>query len=363
MSKPKEIHIEGKKYFAWPYEEQTQVKHKVLESYAKIWISKLGYKQNTLFFDCHGGCGAYISEDGNLSYGSSIIVKNIADEISKKRNTKTGIYYCELLKKNYENFLDVVNDCGNPRIVSYNKPFEDVIADTTVSKYYNKYPTLFLVDPFGYKFCIDNLSLLMKGHGNEIILNFMFDFINRFLSNASLETTYNNFFGSDKWKEALSMKEKEREDFLVKIFREKMKEITKAKYVFPYRLCYPDKDQTYYYLFHATNHIDGITLMKEAFAGVNNGRVQYLGKYNKEISFWDLSCFKSEEIFSLCLIKYKGKRISFGKLWSEVVEDIAYTSKDLSQALVELEQVGKVKVTRVSSVRGRYKESDIIEIL
>lgn len=363
MSKPKEIHIEGKKYFAWPYEEQTQIKHKVLESYAKIWISKLGYRKNTLFFDCHGGCGAYLNDDGNLSFGSSIIVKSIADEINKNRKTKTGIYYCEIAKKNYDNFLEVLDDCGNPKIMTHNKTFEDVIIDDAVSKYYNNYPTLFLIDPFGFNFCINSLSYLMKGQGNEIILNFMFDFINRFLSLPKLETAYTNFFGSDKWKKALNTKEKEREDFLVKIFREKIKEVTKAKYVFPYRLCYPNKDQTYYYLFHATNHIDGITLMKDAFAGVNNGRVQYLGKNNKEISFWDLSCFKSEEIYKLCLIKYKGKKISFEKLWSEVVEDIAYTSKDLSQALVELEQVGKVKVTRVSSVRGRYKESDIIEVL
>lgn len=363
MSKPKEIKIEGKTYFAWQHEEQTQIKHKVLESYAKIWISKLGYKQNTLFFDCHGGCGAYINENGNVSYGSSIIVKKIADEINKNRGTKTGIYYCEVIKKNYKNFLDVVKDCGNPKIVAYNKGFEDVIKDSTVLKYYNKYPTLFLVDPFGYNFSIDNLSSLMNGRGNEIILNFMFDFINRFLSIPSLKNTYTNFFGSDRWKDALAMKDQEREDFLVGLFREKMKEITKAKYVFPYRLCYPNKDQTYYYLFHATNHIDGITLMKDAFAGVNNGRVQYLGKKNKDISFWDLSSFKSEDIYNSCLIKYKGKKISFEELWCKIVEDIAYTSKDLSQALVELERLGKVNVTRVSSARGRYKGRDTIEIL
>ena len=58
MSKPKEVPINGKNYFAWPYEEQTKVKHDVLRAYSRIWISKLGYRSNTLFFDCHGGCGA-----------------------------------------------------------------------------------------------------------------------------------------------------------------------------------------------------------------------------------------------------------------------------------------------------------------
>ena len=74
MSKPKEIQIPGKNYFAWEYEEQTKVKHKVLGSYAKIWISKLGYKRNTLFFDCHGGCGAYI-DDKNMAAGAERVEK------------------------------------------------------------------------------------------------------------------------------------------------------------------------------------------------------------------------------------------------------------------------------------------------
>lgn len=42
MSKPKKFAIKDKDYFAWKYEEQTKIKHKVLGSYAKIWLSKLG---------------------------------------------------------------------------------------------------------------------------------------------------------------------------------------------------------------------------------------------------------------------------------------------------------------------------------
>lgn len=53
MSKPKEISIQNKGYFAWPYEEQTQIKHKVLGLYYKIYASKLGVNSDILFVDCH----------------------------------------------------------------------------------------------------------------------------------------------------------------------------------------------------------------------------------------------------------------------------------------------------------------------
>ena len=188
----------------------------------------------------------------------------------------------------------------------------------------------------------------------------MFDFINRFTSVSGIEETYTSFFGTDKWKNANSMSGVEREQFLISLYKEKVKEITKAKYVFAYRLCYPDKNQTYYYLVHATNHIDGITLMKSSFASVNNGRVQYLGKNNQSICFFDFTDYKADDIYTNYLKKYFCRGVSFEELWEDIVEDTAYTSKDLAVSIQELERKNVISVTRVSSKRGSYREKDII---
>lgn len=37
MSKPEKLYVEGKDYFLWPYEAQTQMKHKVVTDYFKLW--------------------------------------------------------------------------------------------------------------------------------------------------------------------------------------------------------------------------------------------------------------------------------------------------------------------------------------
>lgn len=363
MSKPKEIQIPGKDYFAWQYEEQTKVKHRVLGSYVKIWISKLGYKSNTLFFDCHGGCGAYVYDKNIVSFGSSILVKQIADKISEKRSTKTGVFYCEKEKNTYENFVRIKNELGNVKINTYNDSFENVILRPDISKYYNKFPTLFLVDPFGYSFDIEKLAVMMKGFGNEVIVNFMYDFITRFISKNELKDSFNRFFGTNEWENAIPLIGRERETYLVNLFKNRLKEVTGAKYVFPYRLCYPDKDQTYYYLIHATNHIDGITLMKEAFASINNGRVQYLGKHNNDISLLDLDCFKAEEIYDSYFKNQKGNNLTVDEFWVSIVEETAYTRKDLNGVLNELVNDKKIAIDRISSKRGSYKDKDIITVL
>lgn len=363
MSKPLEIPVEGKTYFAWPYEEQTKIKHKVLRAYAKVWISKLGSIGNTFFFDCHGGCGAYKDIDGSIAFGSSVQIRELANEVNKNRASKTGIFCSEIDNHNYQNYLAVLNDTGNPAMILRNTSFEKMLADPNVKKYYNHYPTLFFVDPFGYNFEINSLAPMMKRFGNEIILNFMFDFINRFVSKAAVESALNNCFGTEDWKQARSMTGWTREAFLVETFKSQLRRVTGARYIFAYRLCYPNKNQTYYYLFHATNHIDGISLMKDSFSAVNYGHVQYLGRNNSAVSLFDLVEIKSDEMYDNHLKQLSGRTITFEQLWELIVEDTAYTKKDLNAALSELEKKQKLSVKRVSSKRQSYKEKDEITLL
>ena len=64
---------------------------------------------------------------------------------------------------------------------------------------------------------------------------------------------------------------------LVDIYKQQLKK-RGARFVFPYKLSFPDKDRTYYYLFHVTNDRNGCSIMKSVFATRNLGRVEYLGK-------------------------------------------------------------------------------------
>lgn len=113
MAKPEKIKVPSKDFFAWEYEEQTRIKHKVLQEYFRIYASKLGSRGNTLFFDCHGGCGAYIDTDGSLYYGSSILVYKVAQSVYEKRlYTNNQIIICERNIEYFENLKRVLNDAG-----------------------------------------------------------------------------------------------------------------------------------------------------------------------------------------------------------------------------------------------------------
>lgn len=360
MAKPKKIPIEGKDYFGWHYEEQTKIKHRVLCAYAKIWISKLGKYNETMFFDCHAGCGAYIDRmTGEITYGSSFLVEDIAWHINSKRNSKNFICACEMDQAHHDNFQKVISDIGKKTISLKNDDFQNVIVDPRVKRYYSTHPTLFFVDPFGYTMKMSSIAKMMENRKNEVLVNFMFDFINRFLSVTDPDI-WDDFFGSGDWRKATGMNLDEREKYLVDLFKENLQKATNAKYVYAYRLCYADKDQTYYYLVHATNNIQGITYMKDSFASVNNGRVEYLGKNQDNISLFDLSAFKSSDFIARALKPFASQTRSFNYVWENVADAVPYTSKDLSEALAVLQTEGKVVITRISSKRGQYKEHDLI---
>lgn len=360
--KPEEIKIASKDYFAWPYEEQTKIKHKVLQTYFKIWVSKLGKYSDTLFMDCHGGCGAYIDKITNeLYYGSSILIDKIATDVNKNRSNKNFICVCEQNKNNLENLQKVWEDQECSKLCRFkNEDFNNVLNEAKLKKFYSSNPSLFFIDPFGYDLKMINLSKLLKHKGNELIINFMFDWLNRFLTRKELTAQLTEYFGSEDWSEALNLHNNEREMFLVNLYKSNLKKATGAKFVFAYRLSYPDKNQTYYYLFHATNDIQGITHMKNAFASINNGRVEYLGKRQNNISLFDLTSFKTEDLANSLLSLFKGKKITFEQLWEQIVEDIPYLEKDLSETILKLESTGKLKVKRVTSKRCSYKGQDEI---
>lgn len=353
--KPTEIQISDKDYFAWPYEEQTKIKHRVLESYSKVYTSKLGINTDTLFVDCHGGCGVYIDEKSNLSYGSAIRVSQACEQVFSNRCTQNYIAICERDKKYYNNLVKVVKDSRIRNVKIFLGDYNEMLNDRRLAEFYNSHPTLFFIDPFGYydtPMC--QMAKLMKTYGNEILVNFMFDFLNRGIGVSSIDCKQlTAFFGTDEWKDAQKLTGLERESYLVNLYKKELKKITKAKFVFAYRLSYPNKNQTYYYLIHATNHIDGISLMKSCFAAINNGRVEYLGKLKDNYSLFDMDFFKQNEISNLLKNKYIGVKISFLNILEDIIEDTAVLEKDLRATLKAMEDQGEITVERITSKTPR----------
>lgn len=354
MTKPKQVWADGKPFFHWKYEKQTEMKHKVVSEYFRVWATKVGRYNKVAYFDCFGGCGAYLDDNNTTRYGSPFLMAMEADKLKASLNRDIDIYVTEPDEENYQNLLKVKDYLKEslsvlPKIKDIT--FEELMKYKWTKEQYrdSHTSTLFLLDPFGYSLHFKDIEDIMNYPKNEMIITFMFDYISRFIGkdDESLDKTYTDFFGTDEWKEAILLYGEERENKLVEIYTRQLKK--NARYVFPYKLYFPDKNRTYYYLFHVTNHIDGCSIMKSAFASKNYGRVEYLGRSENVLTVYDMAEMKLSDIKKLMIEKYRGQEKSFNSIIDENIDTTPYLEKDIRAAIKEMEKESEVRITRITS--------------
>ena len=346
----------------WKYGEQTKMKHLVFADYFDKWIKILGKFHKLNYFDCFGGCGAYIDDKGKEHYGSPILG---AQAIQKNRinlNRKVNLVIIDKDKENLDN-IKLILKCLKLDIkpLFVNEDFDKTINEM-LDSIENLAPTFFFIDPFGFKIKINTLRRIMERPKTEILLNFMFNPIRRFIEVEKIENTLNDLFGDSCWKNTCKVKGKEREERIVDIYREKLKQF--SRFVCYYRFSFPDKDRTYYYLFHLTNSIKGCYIMKSCFAKYNFGRLEYRGKLNNQMTFLDFKDIKIDKI-KVHLFESLNNPKTYLDLLKEFVEEI-YLESNIKTAIKSLEEDGKINIvrnpelTKTGRKRTSIEPSDII---
>lgn len=155
-------------------------------------------------------------------------------------------------------------------------------------------PTFAFIDPFGWTgapFSI--VKRIMSYPACEVLVNFMYEEINRFVSppsekmegalfgadsskrlsraqsRAVVEANFDSFFGCSDWRAAMKIDvPRERNRFLHDLYAKQLHEAAGVKYVRSFQMK-NDRDVTDYYLFHGTNSIKGLQKMKEAMWAVD----------------------------------------------------------------------------------------------
>ena len=358
-----ELNVPGYDFFFWNYEEQTKMKHVVLADYLGVWMKKLGKYHNVDYFDCHGGCGAYYSNDGKIFYGSSVIASEIYKGNKEKIKNKMRVFAVEEDKKTYDNLKKVIEYKDISQIVTIKNGDYDKIVNDYIDKCNRKInPTFFFVDPFGFSLKMKTLEKIMSAPKCEVLVNFMYTQLNRFLENDNLKNNYNDLFGSDEWIPLCNLTGSEREEQLIGLFRKEAKKF--AKYVFPYRMSFADKNRTYYYLIHLTNNIDGCTIMKSSFAKFNYGHVEYMGIMHGVNTIFDLKNVKTEQVKKFLVDKYSESRVkvSFNQIIESNIDSVPYLESEIRSALKELREEKLIRIIAVESKTKRgLSGEDIIE--
>jgi three-Cys-motif partner protein len=138
-------------------------------------------------------------------------------------------------------------------------------------------PAFVFIDPFGFTgIPMELIKRIMENQSCEVLITFMYEEINRFVSLESLWDNLDKTFGTEKWKNILSISDaQQRLNLLHNIYEEQLEKFCSIKYVRSFRML-NKLNKTDYFLFFGTNNITGLKKMKEAMWRVDkSGQFQF----------------------------------------------------------------------------------------
>jgi len=132
---------------------------------------------------------------------------------------------------------------------------------------------------------LKQITPLLRQRG-EVIINFMFDHINRFLElpESVYVEQFNELFGGPGWEEVVRSTQR-REQTIIDFYIKKMRTAGGFAHVTYARIDKPTIDRTYFYLVYGTRHPKGLVEFRKVEKGFTNeqGRVRLTAKQNSRI--------------------------------------------------------------------------------
>jgi len=348
----------------WELEPHTRAKHEILRRYLQAWQAILtrGGFQELVYIDGFAGPGRYSGGED----GSPIIALKNALALTGQRHQLRHLIFL-FVEKDVERagvLHQVVDGLERPdwiRVkVAGGQTFEEAFSEFI--RFYELRrkplpPTFAFIDPFGWKGApLSIVQKIMSYPSCEVLLNFMYEEINRFIGHPDQEKNFDSFFGTDGWREALAIQApRERNRFLHDLYAAQLHGAASVKHVRSFQMK-NDRDVTDYYLFHATNSLKGLQKMKEAMWRVDE---------SGEFTFSDatdpdqLVMFERAPRFDVLqrqlLAEFGGKETTVGLVEEFVIARTAFRETHYKPILRGLELSGPALLTAVDPVPGRRR--------
>jgi three-Cys-motif partner protein len=349
----------------WPIEPHTAKKHEILRRYFQAWLPILArHNPRLLYIDAFAGPGEYSGgEDGS----PLVILKAARDHVIPFKSELVCLFI-ESDDARCKHLVQVL-DCVKPTLPAnikcrallgkFNDQLTEIFANMEEQKRLQA-PTLALVDPFGFSQTpFTAIARLMKYAKTEVLVNFMYEEINRFLSVPSFAAHFDALFCTSDWREAAKISDPL--DRLIAIHDLYLNQLkTVAKYVRAF-LMVNKSNSADYFLFFATKSIKGLEAMKRSMWKVDpSGEFQFSDFTDAK---QQVPLFKAEPDYPLLreLITFHFRRtaINIELLTEWVVTDTSFLSTHIKKPiLTPMEKEGVVRVVNPRPGRNPYTYPD-----
>lgn len=356
----------------WDLEPHTAKKHEILRRYFEAWLPIMAsWNKRILYIDGFAGPGKYSNGDD----GSPIIVLKAARDHTQQLRSELVCIFVERDPDRFASLKLLLDELAPslPISIKYlvvNDTFDEHL--TNIFNYIDAQakalaPALVFIDPFGLSHTpFRTVKRILSNRQSEVLVNFMYEEVNRFLSLESVSKDLDALFGSSKWRNVIGIYGPEyRRRALHDLYLDQLK--TAAKYVHSFEMR-NKTNSTDYFLFFATNSVKGLEKMKESMWKVDDtGSFQFS---DHEDALGLLSLFSEhpnlEPLRHAMVRAFKGKRVAIEKLVEWVITESEFLPKHLKKPLLApMEEAGEIRVVNTASKRrrGTFPDGTIIEFL
>jgi three-Cys-motif partner protein len=360
--------------------EQAYVKHHLLKTYLQRLFMIIGQYQSTIrYVDCFSGPWQEADEnlqDTSIGISLDIIEKSRDGLKAMGQDVTFHALFIEKDKAAFEKLDAYLADYSSDNVITVarNGEFYELRQDILNWCGPDDF-TFFFIDPKGWKKVveIETLEPFLRRPNSEFLINFMYDFVLRTHTQESFQDDIRAIFGYVPDTEEKSPKEKEK--FLIDLYRKRLKEIAPERGGAPrtahFPILYPRRDRTLYHLVYLTRHAKGIVVFmaesekleivqkrtraeaKQKNRESQTGQIEFPGFYGiGELEHQvDLEPVKS---YWLKRLSGNPKRFGVNQL-ADMIEETGWFESDFQAVFGELAKQGLVENLDDKNKRRRSK--------
>lgn len=356
--------------------EQSAVKTLLVSKYFEAWANVMiatqkrypDRTQRIAYIDLFAGPGKY--EDDTESTPLMILRKAIGDtDICQRLVT----IFTDKEQANVDSLRRYVDELPGVNSLRFKPQIEKMVVEQELVRRFESMklvPTLFFVDPWGYKgLSLQLINAVIKNFGCDCIFFFNYNRVNAGLHNDKVEQHMNALFGpvrADNLRQQLSeLNPSEREVAVVEELSQALREGTPERYVLPFTFKNERGTRTSHHLIFVSKHVRGYQIMKDIMANESSNRNQGVAtfEYNpadkRSPLLFELTR-PIDDLAEMLLAQFAGQTLTMQEIFERHNIGTPFVSKNYKSVLLKLEQEGRIQANPSKRPKGTFADRVVV---
>ncbi len=349
--------------------DQSRVKAEIVSDYFGVWAkvimstAKKVYAGKIAYIDLYAGPGRYV--DGTASTPLRVLERAIED---KDMRSMLVTMFNDIDTDNVGALRSAIDSLPGIKTLRYEPQISNLEVNEETAKTFEGtrlVPTLFFVDPWGYKgLSLRLVNSVLKDWGCDCIFFFNYNRINMGLENPAVAPHMNAIFGGKERADALrnrldALESSEREPTIVNDLVQALK-AGGRRFVLSYRFKNDEGTRTSHHLIFATKDFKGYHIMKGIMARHSSSSSQGVASFEyNPAAVRQPKLFETsrplDELKDRLVADYAGRRQAMRQIYEEHSIDTPYTDGNYKDALKQLEAEGRITADPPAAKRPKRK--------